>query len=100
MSLRGGGRFHGSAGGAGEGWRRGARISGGEGAADGDGGGCLAGGDLASGGGECLAGLGFVVAVPVPVDGEAASAQVTEGVVVAGGGNGGGEAGGGGAVAG
>lgn len=50
----------------------------------------LAGGDLASGDGECLAGFGLVVAVPVPVDGEAASAQVVEGVVGAGGGDGGG----------
>jgi hypothetical protein len=53
-------------------------VSGGDRAADGDGGGGCAGGDTASGGGECLAGLGFVVAVPVPVDGEAASAQVAE----------------------
>ena len=55
------------------------RGSGGDGAADGDRRGCLAGGGAAPGGGECLPGFGLVVAVPVPVDDDAAPGQVAEG---------------------
>ena len=56
--------------------------SGGDGAADGDRGGRLAGSDVPPGGGERLPGLGLVVTVPVPVDGDAALAQVAEGGIV------------------
>ena len=73
MSFRAGGRFHGPVGGAAA--AGGGGGSGGEGAADGDPGGGFAGGGAASGGGECLAGFGLAVAVPVTVDDDAAFPQ-------------------------
>ena len=94
MSFRGGGRFHGPAGAAvPECWR--GPGSGGDGAADGDRRGCLAGGGAAPGGGECLPGFGLAVAVPVPVDDDAACAQIAEGAGAPGRGERAGQAGGG-----
>ena len=54
------------------------RWDGSERAADRDAGGCLAGGDAASGGGERLPGFGFVVAVPVTAGCYPASAQFVQ----------------------
>src|SRR5580704_4358389 len=65
--------------------------------ADADLGGRGAGGDVAAGGGEWLAGLGLAVAVPVPAGDDAAFAEVVQGAAMQGGGGGGGQAGGGGA---
>ena len=95
MTLRCCGRFHDPAMKAGRWW-----CSGGERAADGDAGGCLAGGDAASGGGERLPGFGFVVAVPVTADCYPASAQFVQDGVAPVAADRSGEAGGGGAVAG
>jgi hypothetical protein len=56
-----------------------------------------AGGDRVSGAGECLAGFGFSVAVPVAVDDDPAFAEGMQGVAVEGPGHDGGQARGGGA---